>query len=162
MYKRQSLPSFGADERYDTVEAEFESTWSRGKNSLQFGALYATTLDSQDAIQDLFTLGGFLRLSGLERGEISGPHAALTRLVYYRRVSESTGGIFDVPIYLGASLETGNTWSDRGDISFDSALVNGGVFAGFDTAIGPVYLGAGLAEGGRSNYYLFFGAPRRW
>ena len=157
-----SLPSFGADERYDTVEAEFESTWSRGKNSLQFGALYATTLDSQDAIQDLFTLGGFLRLSGLERGEISGPHAALTRLVYYRRVSESTGGIFDVPIYLGASLETGNTWSDRGDISFDSALVNGGVFAGFDTAIGPVYLGAGLAEGGRSNYYLFFGAPRRW
>ena len=157
-----SLPRFGADERYDTVEAEFESTWSRGKNSLQFGALYATTLDSQDAIQDLFTLGGFLRLSGLERGEISGPHAALTRLVYYRRVSESTGGIFDVPIYLGASLETGNTWSDRGDISFDSALVNGGVFAGFDTAIGPVYLGAGLAEGGRSNYYLFFGAPRRW
>jgi NTE family protein len=156
-----SLPSFGADERYDTVEAEFESTWSRGKNSLQFGALYATTLDSQDAIQDLFTLGGFLRLSGLERGEISGPHAALTRLVYYRRVSESTGGIFDVPIYLGASLETGNTWSDRGDISFDSALVNGGVFAGFDTAIGPVYLGAGLAEGGRGNYYLFFGAPRR-
>jgi NTE family protein len=157
-----SLSSFGADERYDTVEAEFESTWSRGKNSLQFGALYATTLDSQDAIQDLFTLGGFLRLSGLERGEISGPHAALTRLVYYRRVSESTGGIFDVPIYLGASLETGNTWSDRGDISFDSALVNGGVFAGFDTAIGPVYLGAGLAEGGRGNYYLFFGAPRRW
>jgi NTE family protein len=157
-----SLPDFGADERYDTVEAEIETTWSQGKNSLQFGALYATTMDSKDAIQDLFTLGGFLRLSGLERGEISGPHAALARLVYYRRVSESAGGIFNVPIYLGASLETGNTWSDRGDISFDSALVNGGLFAGFDTPIGPVYLGAGLAEGGRSNYYLFFGAPRRW
>ena len=157
-----SLPSFGADERYDTLEVEFENTWSRGKNSLQFGALYGTTFDEQGAIQDLFTLGGFLRLSGLERGEISGPHAALARLVYYRRVSESTGGIFEVPIYLGASLETGNTWSDRGDMSFNSALVNGGVFAGFDTPIGPVYLGAGLAEGGRSNYYLFFGAPRRW
>ncbi len=155
-----SLPDLGADERYDTVETAIEGTWSRGKNSLQLGALFATTLDSQDAIQDLFTLGGFLRLSGLERGEISGPHAALARLVYYRRVSESTGGIFDVPIYLGASLETGNTWSDRGDISFDSALVNGGLFAGFDTPIGPVYLGAGIAEGGRSNYYLFFGTPR--
>ncbi len=157
-----SLPDFGADERYDTVELEFDSTWSRGKNSLQLGAIYATTMDSKDAIQDLFTLGGFLRLSGLERGEITGPHAALARLVYYRRVSESTGGFLNVPIYLGASLETGNTWDDRGDISFDSALVNGGLFAGFDTMIGPVYLGAGLAEGGRSNYYLFFGSPPRW
>ncbi|MDJ0906503.1 MAG: patatin-like phospholipase family protein [Woeseiaceae bacterium] len=157
-----SLPGLGADARYDTIEAEFENTWSRGKNSFEFGALYATTLDSQDAIQDLFTLGGFLRLSGLERAEISGPHAALARLVYYRRVSDSTGGLLNVPIYLGASLETGNTWSDRGDISFSSALVNGGLFAGFDTPIGPVYTGVGFAEGGRSNYYLFFGAPRRW
>ena len=79
----------------------------------------------------------------------------------YRRTSESTGGVFDVPVYVGASLEVGNTWDDRSDIRFESALVNGGLFVGFDTPIGPVYLGAGLAEGGRSNYYLFFGAPRR-
>jgi NTE family protein len=157
-----SLPDLGADERFDTVEAEVESTWSRGKNSWHVGAVYATTLDSKDAIQDLFRLGGFLRMSGLERGEISGPHAAMVRLMYYRRVSESTGGILDVPIYLGASAELGNTWQTRSDISFDSALFNGGVFAGFDTAIGPIYLGAGFGQGGRSNYYLFFGAPPRW
>jgi NTE family protein len=156
-----SLPDFGADARYDTVETEIDGAWSWGLNTVQLGALYATTLDSQNAIQDLFSLGGFLRLSGLERGEISGPHAALTRLVYYRRTSESTGGVFDVPVYVGASLEVGNTWDDRSDIRFESALVNGGLFVGFDTPIGPVYLGAGLAEGGRSNYYLFFGAPRR-
>jgi NTE family protein len=157
-----SLPDLGADERFDTVETEIEGTWSHGKNSWHVGALYATTLESKDAIQDLFRLGGFLRLSGLERGEISGPHAAMVRLMYYRRVSESTGGIFDIPIYLGASAELGNTWQSRSDISFDSALFNGGLFAGFDTAIGPVYLGAGFGQGGRSNYYLFFGAPPRW
>jgi len=157
-----SSPDLGADERFDTVETEFEATWSRGKNSWQVGALYATTLDSQDAIQDLFTLGGFLRLSGLERGEISGPHAAMARLMYYRRVSESTGGLFEVPIYLGASAEIGNTWQTRSEISFSSAQVNGSLFAGFDTLIGPVYLAAGFGEGGRSNYYLFFGAPPRW
>ena len=156
-----SLPDLGADERFDTVETEVEGTWSRGKNSWNVGALYATTLQSQGAIQDLFRLGGFLRLSGLDRGQISGPHAAMLRLVYYRRVSESTGGIFDVPIYLGGSLELGNTWQSRSDISFDSALVNGGLFAGFDTKIGPIYLGAGFAEGGSGNYYLFFGAPPR-
>ena len=29
-------------------------------------------------------------------------------------------------------------------------------------AEGSPCLSAGLAEGGRSNYYLFFGAPQRW
>jgi NTE family protein len=159
---KASLPDLGADDRSDTVEVDFDGTWSRGKNSWQIGASYATTLDSQGAIQDLFTLGGFLRLSGLGRDEISGPHAALARLVYYRRVSESTGGIFEVPIYLGASAEIGNTWQSRSDISFDSAQVNGSLFAGFDTFIGPVYLAAGFGEGGRSKFYLFFGTPARW
>jgi NTE family protein len=157
-----SLPDLGADERFDTVETEVEGSWSHGKNSWHVGALYATTLESKNGIQDLFALGGFLRLSGLERGEISGPHAAMARLMYFRRVSESTGGVLEVPIYLGVSAEIGNTWQTRSDISFSSALVNGSLFAAFDTLIGPVYLAAGFGEGGRSNYYLFFGAPPRW
>ena len=157
-----SLPDLGADERFDTFEVEFDGTWSHGKNHWNVGTLYATTMYSQDAVQDFFPLGGFLRLSGLQRGEIAGPHAAMARLVYYRRVSESTGGVLEVPVYLGASIEAGNTWLDRSDIDFDSMLVNGGLFAGFDTIIGPVYLGAGFAEGGRRNYYLFFGAPPSW
>jgi NTE family protein len=156
-----SLPGMGADERFDTVDVEFQNTWSHGKNSWQVGARYATTLDSQGAIQDLFLLGGFLHLSGIERGAISGPHAALARLLYYRRVGQSSGGLFDVPIYLGVSAEVGNVWRSRSDISFDTALVNGSMFAGFDTIIGPVYLAAGFGEGGRRNYHLFFGAPPR-
>lgn len=156
-----SLPGMGADERFDTVDLEIENTWSHGKNSWQIGARYATTLDSQGAIQDLFTLGGFLHLSGLDRGAISGPHAALARIIYYRRVSKTTGGLLDVPIYLGVSAETGNVWQSRSDISFETALANGSVFAGFDTIIGPVYLAAGFGEGGRRNYYLYFGSLPR-
>jgi len=155
----QSITGLGADEAFDTVESEFEGTWSRGKNSWQIGLSYATTVDSPDSIQDFFRLGGFLHLSGLQRGEISGPHAALARLVYYRRVGESAGGLFDVPIYLGASAEAGNVWQSSSDISFDSAQINGSLFAGMDTIIGPVYLGAGFAEGGSASFYLFFGAP---
>ena len=52
-------------------------------------------------------------------------------------------------------------WKVPSDISFGSALINGSVFAGLDTMIGPVYLAAGFAEGGKSNYYLFIGAPPR-
>jgi NTE family protein len=106
-------------------------------------------------------MGGFLRLSGLERGEVSGPHAALARLMYYRRISESTGGLLDVPMYIGMSAEMGNVWQSRSDMSFDTAVVNGSIYAGFDTFIGPVYFAAGFGEGGSTNYYMFFGAPPR-
>ncbi|MDJ0749760.1 MAG: patatin-like phospholipase family protein [Woeseiaceae bacterium] len=155
-----SRPGFGADSKFDTIEGEVTQTWSRGKNSVQLGLGYATTLESDGAVQDFFPLGGFLRLSGLERGEISGPHAALARLVYYRRIGNSRG-ILDTPIYLGVSAEAGNVWQNRSDMSFDTMQWNGSAFAGFDTFFGPVYLAAGFAEQGESNFYLFIGAPPR-
>ncbi len=156
-----SRTGLGADVKFDTIEGEFDQTFSRGKNSVQFGVNYATTLDADTTVQDFFGLGGFLRLSGLERGEISGPHAALGRIVYRRRVGETTGGIFDTPIYLGLSAEVGNVWQNREDIGFSSTLTSGSIFAGFDTIIGAVYLAAGFAEGGQSNFYLFVGEPPR-
>jgi NTE family protein len=155
-----SRPDLGADSRFDTVEGEITRTFSRGRNTYQLGFAYATTLESDGAVQNYFPLGGFLRLSGLERGEISGPHAALARLVYYRRIGETTG-LLDTPIYLGFSAETGNAWQRRSAMDFDTMLLNGSLFAGFDTFIGPVYFAAGFAEGGGSNFYLFIGEPTR-
>ena len=46
-------------------------------------------------------------------------------------------------------------------MDFQSMLFNSSIFAAFDTFIGPVYLAAGFAEHGRSNFYLFVGAPPR-
>jgi NTE family protein len=156
-----SRPSLGADYSFDTIKADYSQTWSRGKSSFQLGLNYATTLDSDDTVQDFFPMGGFLRLSGLERGEIAGPHAALMRLVYYRRVGNTTGGVFQMPVYLGTSVEAGNVWQARGDIAIDAMQLNGSLFAGIDTFFGPVYFAAGFAEGGRTNFYLFIGALPR-
>ena len=156
-----SRPGFGADFKFDTVEADVSQTWSRGKSSLQLGVGYATTLSSDNTVQDFFPLGGFLRLSGLERGEISGPHAALLKMVYYRRVGDSTGGVFETPIYLGVSAEAGNVWQTRSAISLDSMQLNGSIFAGVDTYFGPIYVAAGFAEDGKANFYLFIGSPPR-
>ena len=155
-----SRPGLGADSEFDTIEGEVAQTWSRGKNSIQLGLDYATTLESDNKVQEYFPLGGFLRLSGLERGEISGPHAALAKLIYYRRLGD-TSGILDTPIYLGISAEAGNVWQTRSEMDFDSMLLNGSMFLGFDTFIGPVYIAAGFAEHNQSNFYLFIGAPLR-
>jgi NTE family protein len=62
-----------------------------------------------------------------------------------------------VPVYVGASVEQGNVWNDRREISFGSSRTNGSVFVGLDTIMGPVYFATGFDEGGRSAYYLFLG-----
>ena len=59
--------------------------------------------------------------------------------------------------YLGTSLEMGNVWTARRDMSFSSALTNGSLFVGLDTLLGPVYFATGFDDQGGSNYYLFLG-----
>lgn len=153
-----SRTALGADSQFDTVSADFLTALSYGRNTWLIGVEYATTLDSLSPLQDYFQLGGFLRLSGLERGQIIGPHAALARIVYFRRIGNSSGGLIQVPLYLGASIEAGNTWQLRSDMSFSSTLSNGSLFFGLDTFVGPMYLAAGFAENGDTNFYLFIGS----
>ncbi|MCH9696073.1 MAG: patatin-like phospholipase family protein [Gammaproteobacteria bacterium] len=157
----KSLSGMGADFASETLQGEVSQTWSRGKNSLQLGLSYGTTLSATNNVQDYLPLGGFLRLSGLERGEISGPHSGLARLVYYRRVGDTTGGLFETPIYFGISAEAGTVWQSRSEINFDSMQTNGSIFAGVDSFFGPVFLAAGYAENGQTNFYLFIGEPPR-
>jgi NTE family protein len=158
LMSRQGL---GADSDFDIVESAIDTAWSWNRNTLVFGMEYATTIRSDDLVQNFFPLGGFLRLSGLERGEISGPHAGLGRVVYYRQLGETGAGIFDFPLYIGGSIEAGNVWRERSEISLDSMLVNGSVFAGLDTYLGPLFLAAGFSEGGGSSFYLFLGARQQ-
>jgi NTE family protein len=156
-----SRQSLGANRNFETLEADYMSAWSSGRNTLQMGLSYATTFDANDLPQEYFPLGGFLRVSGLERGRISGPHSALGRLIYYRLVSDYAGGLFEVPVYLGGSLEVGGVWQSRSDIGFGSALKCGGLFAAFDASFGAVYLATGFGEGGGQTYYLLLGSALR-
>lgn len=156
---RGGRPVLGDTTNSDSVSLDASLVRSFGQHTWQLGTVYQVSLSDDVQIQNFFELGGFLRLSGLARGEIRGPHAALARLVYYRRIGATGGGLFDMPLYAGASLEAGNVWQRRSDIDFDSLITSGSVFLGLDTYFGPVFVGAGLADGGRSNYYLALGAP---
>jgi NTE family protein len=55
------------------------------------------------------------------------------------------------------SLELGNVWQSRSDISAHDAILGGSLWAGVQTPVGPVYVGYGLAEGGSSAFYVFLG-----
>ncbi len=135
----------------------YAHTW--GRNTAILWTSAGTRLDAEvDIARSFFSLGGFFNLSGITPGTLSGPNFAIARAIYYRQIGHHGGqGFLSVPIYVGASLEKGNVWNSRRDISFDSARTNGSLFVGLDTLLGPVYFATGFDEHGGSAYYLFLG-----
>ena len=77
--------------------------------------------------------------------------------LYYRQIGRGGEGFLDVPTYAGVSLEAGDVWSRRSDMSLRDARTHGSVFLGMDTLLGPLYLGTGFGEGGENTFYLFLG-----
>jgi NTE family protein len=152
-----SETELGADTEYELLETDFTRIWTYGRHTVNAGFSFNTSFGSDTLVQNFFPLGGFLNLSGLAQGEISGPHAGIARLVFYRRTGEMAPNIFNAPLYVGASLEYGGVWQSRSEINTDDMLFNGSIFAGVDTFFGPLFVGAGLSEGGNSNFYLSLG-----
>ena len=151
----------GAAANADRVSFDWTHARSWGRNTLIVSAAGGAHVSGPtDQVQDFYTLGGLFDLSGLSPDQISGPHFGIARTIAYRRIGSGQDGLFDVPTYLGFSLELGNVWQRRSDASVDSALFNGSAFLGFDTLLGPVYVGAGFGEGGDRSFYLLLGRIR--
>ncbi len=158
---RVERQSAGSDTSASLLSAEWNKFRSWGRHTLGTGIALNTTESGVPTFADFFELGGFLNLSGLDRGQRRGPHAALARLIYFRQLGEAENGLLDWPIYMGASLEAGNTWQSRDEVSFESLTTNASLFVGLDTLFGPLFLAAGFAESGDSSIYLFLGSPVR-
>jgi NTE family protein len=151
----------GADTNADRMAFDWTHARSWGRNSLVVSAAGGAQVSGPtDQVQDYYTLGGLFDLSGLAPDQVSGPYFGIARTIAYRRIGSGQDGIFDVPTYLGFSLELGNVWLRRSDASVDTALLNGSAFVGFDTFLGPVYVAAGFGEGGDRSFYLLLGRIR--
>ncbi len=140
--------SLGAAANADRVSFDWTHARSRGRNTLILSAAGGAHVSGPtDQVQDFYTLGGLFNLSGLSPDQFSGPHFGIGRAIYYRRIGSGQDGLFDVPMYAGISLELGNVWADRSDISASSALFNGAAFLGFDTFSGADLCGRRLRRG---------------
>ena len=152
--------NLGSNVSWDRVTADWLMARSEGRNTVLLWASAGTRLDGKippTALQDFYSLGGFLNLSGLEPQSLTGPNYAIVRTVYFRKIGRGGEGLFDFPTYLGVSFEAGNVYSRRGDLGWNSARKDGSVFLGLDTLLGPLYIGSGYDELGHSAYYLFLG-----
>jgi NTE family protein len=147
--------SLGALRDYDQVILDYVHAFSWGSNTLVGGLSAATTLDENAPLESLFPMGGLFRLSGLQEDQLYGQSAGLATIAYMRRLQESRF----LETYLGGTIEAGNVWERRSDVSLDNAIISGSVFLGLDTAIGPIYLAYGQADTGESAIYINLG-PR--
>lgn len=104
-----------------------------------------------------YTLGGFQNLSGYKPGQIEGNYLLFGRLSYYYRLPMQP--VLTRGLFAGATLEAGNAWELRGDVSLRDVRSGGSVFLGADTALGPLYFGLYTAPRGHSGVYLLLGRP---
>jgi NTE family protein len=148
----------GSQENFDAFETSWLVARSFDRHTLIFWMDAGTTVDAAVARpENFYSLGGFLKLSGLPPGFLAGPHYGIGRLIYQRRVGRGGEGVLDLPAYAGVSLEAGNTWLDSDDASFGDLRKNASLFFGVDTPLGPVYLATGYDEEGENAFYLFLG-----
>jgi NTE family protein len=142
----------------DSIRLEWRGLRSWDRNTVMAWVSAGSLLDAGFADErSYFPLGGFLDLSGLPRDSQVGPHMAMARLVYYRRIGSSGERFLDVPLYAGVSAELGNVWERRSDISFASARRNGSVFFGLDSPLGPALFAVGFDSRGSHAFYLSLG-----
>lgn len=123
-------------------------------------SLYARAVASQqpdDTGLGGYTLGGFHQLSGYNPNQLSGNSLLFTRATYYRRLNDNP--FLSRGFFVGGTLEAGNTWLSRRDISVKDMRYASSIFLGSDTGLGPLYVGIGYAPKGGTAFYVFIGRP---
>jgi NTE family protein len=142
----------------DAVRIDWLEARSWGRNTVIAWASAGTLLDDKFAdSRSYFPLGGFLQLSGLSADSLVGPHFGVARLIYFRKIGYGGEGFLNVPLYAGMSVEAGNTWQQRTDMTLHSARKDASLFFGMDTFLGPAWLAAGFDSSGRQAFYLSLG-----
>jgi len=152
-----SLSLFGGDSIVDSISVSSYKPMTWGKNTLGLRSLFATTFNGRPNETDLFALGGFLNLTAFAPGQLTGNHGGLLAAIYYYRISGGPQYLTEMPIYIGGTIEAGNVWNRRSDISLGDLRWSSSAFVGIDTILGPTYLGIGVGSKGATAAFLNVG-----
>lgn len=147
--------SLGSDTTFNQALLSYSQAFSWGRNSMIGIFSINATQDDDAPLESQFCMGGFLRLSGYQPCQLVGQNSGLLNVTFTRRIVD----LKLLPVYVGGSIEYGNIWQTRDEISLSNGLFNGSLFLGADTPIGPVYVGAGFGEGGHYSGFLYLGSP---
>jgi NTE family protein len=157
-----SLSALGADDVYTMWEARLNGAATWGRHTVEGLVTAGGKVGSNDiALYDQFNLGGFLNLSGLQRQQIKTQDFQFGRLIYRTKLADFT---FFEGMYLGGSIEAARVvplteFSPSKPANVRTNIYAGSLFFGFDSPLGPLYIGYGYADRDNSAVYLFLGRP---
>lgn len=147
--------NLGADANYQQIVGGGGGFASVGATTIGVVALAESGLSKSLPLYRTSSLGGFLRLSGLDRNALTSQNSGFVAAIVRHQLGGRTDA-FGFPVYVGASIEAGNTWADRADL-FRNMRLGGSAFVAIGTPLGPAYLSYGMADGGEKAVYIFLG-----
>ncbi|MGL4221914.1 MAG: patatin-like phospholipase family protein [Shewanella sp.] len=139
------------------IEADWKGALSVGNHAFVGKASLATNNNDGFNTLHLSDLGGFLNLSGYHKDSLTGAHKIFGAFVYQYDLGRDALGMKDYPLYLGLSLEAGNVWFERSEVSLSDLIYASSLYIGTDTTMGPAALGFGITDMGDKSVYLFIG-----
>ncbi|MFB2802810.1 patatin-like phospholipase family protein [Shewanella seohaensis] len=139
------------------IEADWKGALSVGNHAFVGKASVATNNNDGYNTLHLSDLGGFLNLSGYHKDSLTGAHKLFGAFVYQYDLGRDALGMTDYPLYLGLSLEAGNVWFERDEVSLSDLIYASSLYIGTDTSMGPAALGFGITDMGDKSLYLFIG-----
>ncbi len=146
----------GGTQKYDRVSVELERAFGGERSSLLLVARIQTSLGSVLPPNQAFSLGGFQNMSGFRDDQLLVNRATFLRAVYRRNVASFSALV--PALYAGFSLEAADA-SHPLDTTRGNHFYGGSLFLSADSALGPLYLGTGVANGGFVSVYLYLGRP---
>ncbi|MFM1987723.1 MAG: hypothetical protein RJA99_680 [Pseudomonadota bacterium] len=110
------------------------------------------------ALNQLFSLGGFMNLSGLQINQALGTSLRYASLAYQNQIMTLPNPL-GRGFYAGVALESATMRDTAVGLNTTGWVSSLTAYLGAHTAIGPIYFGYGIAEGNNRLVYLFLGRP---
>ena len=154
---RAADDNIGAERDYLRYQLDLQRALSAGRHAVVLAARYGESTGDGVSIVDAFDLGGFQTLSGAQERQLLGEDVLFGRLAYRYQIRRIEGVVRR--LYLGGSAEAGRIQERLNGSGGEDLRFAGSLYVAADTAIGPLYLGGGVAEGGSRAFYLFLGRP---
>ncbi|WP_294638027.1 patatin-like phospholipase family protein [uncultured Aquabacterium sp.] len=139
--------------RHLYAQGQWVRSW--GDHTLNLGGRVGLS-DGAMPLAPRYGLGGFQQLSGYGTYQVSGQQLGLVRAVYQVRLA-GTG--FTRGLFLGTSVEAGNTWSRPEQFWQGRKRVGTSLYLGRDTVVGPVYAAVLHSPAVGPTLMVFVGRP---
>jgi NTE family protein len=153
----KGLEALGSDNDYDQWEASAVAARSWDRHTINVAMRGSGPISDTDRpIYIAQPWGGFLQQSGFQTGQLLNERYVYGRLNYYYR-------LLDVPLfeglYAGVAGEIGNYGPPLVEGNPSGTIYSGSAYLAFDSPLGPMYLGYGVAKGGNQALYFYLGRP---